>query len=66
MTMARSIPLEEGGSAAGDLITDECHGRGGDGLTVYLSGGIASYLFQAFCRNSWNEWRFKRRKLFRL
>jgi hypothetical protein len=32
-----SIPLEEGGSAMGVLITDDCHGPGGDGFSVYLS-----------------------------
>jgi hypothetical protein len=31
---AAPIPLEEGGSATGVLITDDCHGPGGDGLSV--------------------------------
>ena len=34
--MARSFPLEEGGSATGVLITDGCHGPGGDRATLLL------------------------------
>jgi hypothetical protein len=34
---ARSSPSEEGGSATGVLITDECHGPCGDGLDHLLA-----------------------------
>jgi hypothetical protein len=43
--MARSFPLEEGGSATGVLITDRCHGPGGDG------GGLLLFPFEEQSNN---------------
>jgi hypothetical protein len=49
--MARSFPLEEGGSATGDLITDKSHVPGGDVESVRPRTGNSESFMSATARN---------------